>query len=99
MPFLKASCSAFTTFGSMPLGPATPNGEFDTMATPASLSVGTFGQLLLRLSLQITRRRSLPLLTIGAQPLASATTLTWPPSSALVESEVPRNGTCVHLMP
>ena len=99
MPFLKASWRIFTTFGSMPLGPARPNGEFDTMAMPASFSVGTSGQLLLRLSVQITSRRNCPLSTSGAQPLASATALMWPPSSALVDSDVPRNGTWVHLMP
>ena len=82
----------------MPFGPASPNGEFDTMATPLSFNVGTSGQLLLRL-IQIASRHSCPLLTGGAQPLSSATALMWPPSSELVDSDVPRNGTCVYWMP
>ena len=72
MPFLNASCSTFTTAGSMPFGPPIPNGEFETMSMPVSFSVGTLGQFLVRSAPQVTSRRNLPALTSSPQPVESA---------------------------
>ena len=60
MPFLKASCSTFTTAGSMPFGPPMPNGEFDTMSMPTSFRVGTSGQFFVRAAPHVTSSRAWP---------------------------------------
>src|SRR3954464_11838885 len=99
MPFLKASCSTFTTAGSIPFGPPMPNGEFDTMLIPLSFSVGTSGQFLVRSAPHVTSRRNLPALTSSAQPVESAVASMCPPNVAFMLSAPPLNGTCVHLMP
>ena len=69
------------------------------MSMPMSRKVGTLGQFLVRAAPQVTSSRNLPEFTNCAQPLESAIALMWPPSSALVASALPLNGTCVHLMP
>ena len=87
------------TAGSIPFGPAIPNGEFDTISIPTSRKVGASGQFLLRAAVHRTSSRSCPAFTSDAQPVASATASTCPPSKAPVVSDVPLKGTCVHLMP
>jgi hypothetical protein len=95
----KASWRIRTTFGSMPLGPAKPNGEFETIPCPDSLSVGTFGHRFVRALPHVTSSRRLPASTCGPQPVESAVASTWPPRTAGVVSAPPFIGTCVHLIP
>ncbi|MNT43829.1 hypothetical protein D3C72_1803200 [compost metagenome] len=89
MAFLKASCSFCTIFGSVPLGATSPNGEVCTMPMPSSFRVGTLGKRAERFSPQVDSRRSLPCSTYGAHAGVSATDITWPPSRACIDSELP----------
>ena len=51
-------------FGSMPLGPAMPNGEFEIMSIPISRKVGTVGPVLwCGATPQVTSSRKRPALT------------------------------------
>ena len=84
---------------SIPLGPAMPKGEFETISMPMSRKVGTLGQFLVRAAPHVTSSRNRPALTSGAHPLESATAWMCPPSSAFIDSALPLNGTWVHLMP
>ena len=82
--FLNASCSTFTTSRGMPFGPTRPNGEFDTVSTPSSFTVGAFQRV--RLSPSVASRRWAPASTCRAQPVESTCTMTWPPIRAVAPS-------------
>ncbi len=64
------------------------------MPRPSSFSVGTLGKRGERLSPHTDSRRRRPCSTYGAHAGVSATDITWPPSSACIDSELPLNGMC-----